>query len=140
MLLVNTPPKAELVPELAFYLCRIHAGRLNRVQDIYTDFNQLGNDGSDHSIGVIGNFELRVEGFDLRNESGHPGFKKPPPALRRDHHSALRAHIVTHPNHIHAHLHEFLGRGQMVLIRNLQDPLCDFGVEGEVRQQPFQPS
>jgi len=58
----------------------------------------------------------------------------------RDEHAVLVAHVVAEPDHVHAHAHERLGRGEMVVVGNVENGVRKIGVLYEVGQQLLEPA
>jgi len=63
ILLIDGAPKAQAVAEFFLQPGGIHAGRLDGIEDVQPDLDQLRDNREDVPIGVIGDLHLRVDAF-----------------------------------------------------------------------------
>jgi hypothetical protein len=135
VLLVERAPEAQPVPEPDLQFGGIHAGRLDRVEDVEADLDQVRDDVPDHPVRVVGNLDGGVDRLDPSDQLGHPRFEVATPEGGGDQHARLHSDIVAGPDHVNAHGGEALRSPEVVPERDLQDRVRDVRLREQVHHQ-----
>ena len=76
----------------------------DRVQDVQPNLNKIADDRIDVAVGVMGNFELRIDGLPFGVQFRVAGLEKLAEDRRGDNHLLLHAEIVPGPYQVDAQL------------------------------------
>lgn len=68
---IHRTPETEIPAIFLLKLRQIHAGRLDRVEHIQTDLDQVGDDRVDDAVRMIGYLDLRVDRLQFGDEGCH---------------------------------------------------------------------
>ena len=77
-------------------------------------------DRCDGAIAMLHDDHVGVDGLQFSDKGRHAGLQIFAPHPGRDHHLVLGAHVIASPDHVNTQFNQVLGRGQVVLERDLQ--------------------
>ena len=82
MLNVDCAPESQALTVLALDMGRIHRERLNRIQDVEANLNQVRDNGFDATVGVLGDLEGWILPLECSNQARIALFDELPPHAR----------------------------------------------------------
>ena len=128
-------PERKPVAKLALDGRRVHALRLDGVEDVNADFDQVGNDGLHVAVGMVEDGGFRPGLLDRADGGGEPRLEEFAPGLQVHEHALLPGHVVAGDDDVHPGESELAGGELLERGGAFEEPMRDLRGGQQVHHQ-----